>query len=350
MVGISTFNVIDVESIVSALITSERSRSDRFVEQRSESSAKITAFQELNTSVLSVGTAADAIIDSGFWVPASVTSSNSSVATASASAGAVSRAGASPANPFSLNVVRLAGTQAAPNDTAQISYVKDGVTVYAESASNTFSDLSEFPGLTITAVGVGSVDLTPAATTANTASAMVTTASALVTAVNSTLNLISTQIAAEGVLDTDLTARSVTSSLLDTAYSSYSQASLSDAGIQLTRTGTYSFDEAKLTAALSSDSAEEVIAQVAAFAARLETVVTSTTSVTGSITREIDNQQSRVSSLTEKVTEAATALDRREAALTVYYSEVNARIAALQSQQSFLQQQLDVFVKSIYKD
>ena len=150
MVGISTFNVIDVESIVSALITSERSRSDRFVEQRSESSAKISAFQELNTSVLSVGTAADAIIDSGFWVPASVTSSNSGVATASASAGAVSRAGASPANPFSLNVVRLAGTQAAPNDTAQISYVKDGVTVYAESASNTFSDLSEFPGLTIT--------------------------------------------------------------------------------------------------------------------------------------------------------------------------------------------------------
>ena len=70
----------------------------------------------------------------------------------------------------------------------------------------------------------------------------------------------------------------------------------------------------------------------------------------GLLSFEIDNQQSRVSSLTEKVTEAATALDRREAALTVYYSEVNARIAALQSQQSFLQQQLDVFVKSIYKD
>lgn len=349
MVGISTFNVIDVESIVSALITSERSRSDRFVEQRSESSARISAFQALNTSLLSVGTAVDAVVDSGFWVPGSVVSSDSGVATASASAGAVSRAGADPPKPFSLTVDRLAGSSASPNDTAKISYNKDGVTLYAESASNTFSDLADFPGLTITAVGVGSVDLTPAATTTNTAAAMVTTASALVTAVNSTLNLISTQIAAEGVLDTDLTARSVTSSLLDTAWSNYSQASLSDAGIQLTRTGTYSFDTAKLTAALSSDSAQEVIAQVAAFAARLEAVVTSTTSVTGSITREIDNQKSRVSSLTEKITDAATALARRETALTIYYSEVNARIAALQSQQTFLQQQLDTFVKSINK-
>jgi flagellar capping protein FliD len=164
VVGVSTFNVIDVESIVSALITSERSRSDRFVEQRSESSARISAFQALNTSLLSVGTAVDAVVDSGFWVPGSVTSSDSGVATASASAGAVSRADADPANPFSLNVVRLAGSLASPDDTAQISYLKDGVTLYAESTSNTFSDLADFPGLTITAVGVGSVDLTPAAT------------------------------------------------------------------------------------------------------------------------------------------------------------------------------------------
>ena len=101
--------------------------------------------------------------------------------TASPAAGAVPRAGASPAGPFSLNVVRLAGTADAPNDTAQISYVKDGVTVYVESASNAFSDLSDFPGLTMTAGGVGAVDLTPTATTTNTA-ARAAPASALVTA------------------------------------------------------------------------------------------------------------------------------------------------------------------------
>lgn len=349
MVGISTFNVIDVDSIVSALMTAERSRSDRLSAQRVDNTAEISAFQALNTSMLSLGTAADAVVDSAFWVPASVTSSNSSVATASASAGAVSRAGADPANPYSLTVVRLAGTESAPNDTAKISYTKDSSTVNVESASNVFSDLPDFPGLTITAVGTGSVDLTPAATTSTTAEALATTASALVTAVNSTLSLIATQIGPGAVLDTDLTSRGLTTDLLNAAWSTYSPASLSDAGIQLTRTGTYSFDEAKLTAALSSDSSEEVIAQVGAFAARLESVVTSETSVTGSITREISNRQSRVNDLTERITTAATALDRREVALTIYYSEVNAKIAALQSQQTFLTQQLDTFVKGINK-
>lgn len=66
MVGISTFNVVGVGLILSALITPGRSRSDRFVKQRSENSAKILMFQELKPSVLSVGTIEDALFDSGF--------------------------------------------------------------------------------------------------------------------------------------------------------------------------------------------------------------------------------------------------------------------------------------------
>lgn len=66
MVGISTLNVVDVGLIPSALITPGWSRSDQFVKQRSENSAKISMFQELKPSVLSVGTIEDALFDSGF--------------------------------------------------------------------------------------------------------------------------------------------------------------------------------------------------------------------------------------------------------------------------------------------
>ena len=74
MVAVTSMNLIDVESIVANIMLGDSVRSSRLVEQKSEQNAEITAFQALNTSLLSVASAADAISGSTSWVPASVSS------------------------------------------------------------------------------------------------------------------------------------------------------------------------------------------------------------------------------------------------------------------------------------
>ena len=317
-------------------------RSNRLVEQKSEQNAEITAYQALNTSLLQVADAAEAITGSTSWVPASISSSNASVASAYASGGAV--AGASP-YPFTVTTIVEEGS-----DTATITYTKNDALQTVTSSSNTFTGLADFPGMTITVSAVDLVDpvtLTPSATTVTDASVMTSAVSSLVTKLNNSLALITSQISASGALDTDYTPRDISQRLLNTSWDDNTLTSLANAGIELTRVGTFTYNEATLTTALAGGSAALIIGEVAAFAARVENVTTSATSVTGTITREINTRQSRVSDLSTAITDLAAYLTRREESLTVYYSQLNATIQALQNQQSYLKTQLDVFTKAL---
>ena len=345
MVGITSMNLIDVPSIVANIMTAESMRGTRLVEQKSTQDAQMVAYQALNVSMAAALSAAESITGSVSWVPTSTGVAFSNGAD-SGKVSAYSTAGAVPgASPYAFSVTSIVGGGSA---TATISYTK-GATVTQTSSSNTFSGLTDFPGLTITVSGVtaGTVTLTPAATTATASSTMTTAASNLVTALNNTLNLIKVQTAASGALDTDYTPREISQTLLSTAYDDYTLASLSDTGIEMTKVGSFTFDEAKLTAALAGGSAAQIIGQVAAFAARVEAVATAATSVTGSISREVSTRQTRVSDLTQQITDMTAALAVREDSLTVFYSELNAKIQALQTQKSFLQTTFDVFVKAL---
>ena len=347
MVGITSMNLIDVPSIVANIMTAESMRGTRLIEQKSTQDAQIVAYQALNVSMASVLSAAESITGSVSWVPTSTGVAFSNGADTGL-VSAYSTAGAVPgASPYAFSVTSIVGGGSA---TATISYTKGGATVTQTSSSNTFSGLTDFPGLTITVSGVtepDTVTLTPAATTATASSVMTTAASNLVTALNNMLNLIKVETAASGALDTDYTPREISQTLLSTAYDDYTLASLSDAGIEMTKVGSFTFDEAKLTAALAGGSASQVIGQVAAFAARVEAVATAATSVTGSISREVSTRQTRVSDLTQQITDMTEALALREDSLTVFYSELNAKIQALQTQKSFLQTTFDVFVKAL---
>jgi len=346
VVGITSMNLIDVPSIVANIMTAESMRGSRLIEQKSTQDAQIVAYQALNVSMASVLSAAESITGSVSWVPTSTGVAFSDVAD-TGTVSAYSTAGAVPgASPYAFSVTSIVD---GVSDTATISYTKDGATVTQTSSSNTFSGLTDFPGLTISVSGVtaGTVTLTPAATTATASSVMTTAASNLVTALNNMLNLIKVETAASGVLDTDYTPREVSQTLLSTAYDDYTLASLSDAGIEMTKVGSFTFDEAKLSAALAGGSASELIGQVAAFAARVEAVATAATSVTGSISREISTRQTRVTDLTQQITDMTEALALREDSLTVFYSDLNAKIQALQTQKSFLQTTFDVFVKAL---
>ena len=340
MVGISSMNLIDVSSIVANIMVADSLRSTRLTEQKSAQDAQISAYQALNTSMLAVQDAAEAITGSASWVPTSISSSNSGVATAVPSGGAVS--GASP-YPFTVDTIVGGGSLV-----ATISYTKDGVAQSVTSDSNTFTGLADFPGMTISVSATGGpVTLTPAATTVTDASVMKSAVSSLVSALNASLALIKEQVSASGALDTDYTPRDLSQRLLGTAWDSNTLASLADAGVELTRVGTFTFNEAKLGAALAGGSAATIVGEVAAFASRVESVASAATSVTGTISREINTRQARVSDLSIAITDLAVALARREESLTIYYSEINARIQALQNQQNYLKTQLTVFTDAL---
>ena len=352
MVAITSMNLIDVQAIVSNIMAVESLRGDRLAAQKSTQSAQIVALQELNTSMAAVGTAAQAITSAARWVPPTTAvafsdSGDAGKVSAYSSAGAVSGA-----SPYPFSVTSIVGGGSA---TATISYTKDSATVTQTSSSNTFSGLADFPGLTITVSGVtaGTATVTPSATTSSTSTVMTTAAQNLVTALNTTLNLIKVQTAADGVLETSYTPKEVSQNLLSTAFDSNTLASLADTGINLTKFGSFIFDSSILSTAYdnraSTPASLDTIGQVAAFAARVDAVATAATSVTGSLSREVSTRQSRVTDLTQQILDMNTALTQRENSLTVFYSELNAKISSLQSQQSYLQTTLDVFVKALTK-
>ena len=351
MVGISSMNLIDVQAIVSNIMAVESMRSNRLVEHKSSQDLQIAAYQELNTSMAAVASAAEAIKSSARWVPASTTVTFSDSVADTGKVSAYSSAGAVSGNspyPFTVDSIVDSGSA-----TASITYTKNGVAVTQTSNSNTFSGLADFPGLTITVSGTtaGTVTLAPQVPSSSTSATMVTAAQNLVTALNNALNLIKVQTSANGALETDYTPQQVSQDLLSTAFDSNTLASLSDAGIVLTKVGSFTFDEATFSDAYdtraSTPFSYDIIGQVAAFAARVEAVATSVTSVTGSLSREVSSRQTRVSDLTQQIIDMNTALAQREDSLTIFYSELNAKIQALQSKQSYLQTSLDVFVKAL---
>ena len=355
MVGITSMNLIDVQAIVSNIMAIETMRGSRLVEQKSAQSAQVAAYQEINASMAAVATAAEAITSSARWVPASTTVTFSDVAdtgkvSAYSSAGAVS--GNSP-YPFSVTSI-VDPTLDPPSTTATISYEKNGgppvPPVTQTSTSNTFSNLADFPGLTITVSGITTVGqvvtLAPSATSATTSTVLETAAQNLVTALNNTLNLIKVQTSASGALETDFTPQQVSQSLISTVFNSNTLATLNDTGIRLTKVGTFTFDASVFSEAYASNG-PSILGQVAAFASRVESVATAEISVTGSLSREISTRQTRVFDLTQQILDMNAALVQRENSLTVFYSELNAKIQTLQSKQNYLQTSLDVFVKAL---
>jgi len=122
VVGITSMNLIDVQAIVSNIMAVESMRGNRLVAQKSAQDLQIAAYQELNTSMAAVGTAAQAITSAARWVPPTTAvafsdSGDAGKVSAYSSAGAVS--GGFPHTPFSVTSIVGGGSA-----TATISYTK----------------------------------------------------------------------------------------------------------------------------------------------------------------------------------------------------------------------------------
>lgn len=213
------------------------------------------------------------------------------------------------------------------------------------SASNTFGDVITGVSFTVSAVEAEPVTLT---TTRNDA-AIKKLASDLVGSMGVVLSEITSRTATTtttsadgrtvitgGVLSGDSATRGVQQSVTTAMSLPIDGISPAEVGIVLGRDGTFTFDEAKFTAAMSEDPAkvQRVVTGIG------ERVVTAATSISdpidGSLTLKVKSQESFSKGLTEQVSDWDRRLETRRAGLQRTYASLEVTLSGLQSQSSWL--------------
>ncbi|MGY1841850.1 MULTISPECIES: flagellar filament capping protein FliD [unclassified Modestobacter] len=233
----------------------------------------------------------------------------------------------------------------------------------ATSSTNTFTDL--LPGVTITAAKAdptGSVTVTVADDTAAAAAKM----QSLVDAANSLFESITAYTSKDSQtasLKGDTTLRSLGTQILSIVSSGVGGKSASTIGLELTKTGTLTFDKAAFTAALSSDPAgvQDMLAKKTmvnpgvdgiagnaddttlpvGLAAQLEVLAKKASdSATGTLTMLASSSDSTAKDLTARIESWDTRLALRKDALTRQFTAMETALSTLQNQGQWLSSQL----------
>lgn len=217
------------------------------------------------------------------------------------------------------------------------------------SSTNTFTDVLAGVSFTATAVETAPVTVTVARDDA----ALKKLASGLVGALGVVFSDIksrtatTTSTAADGgtvitpgILGGDSATRSLNQSILTAASYPVDGISPSEVGIVLGKDGTFTFDEAKFTAAMTADPAK-VQKVVSGIAERVAEVATKTSDkIDGSLTLKIQNQESFSKNLSEQVSDWDRRLAVRKEGLQKTYSALEVTLSNLNSQSSWLAGQL----------
>ncbi|MGY1772914.1 flagellar filament capping protein FliD [Blastococcus sp. SYSU D00813] len=221
----------------------------------------------------------------------------------------------------------------------------------ATSTSNTFTDL--LPGVTVT-VGKASTDPVTVDVVSD-PDAVATAVQTLVDAANAVLSSIKgytdTTTGSIAVLKGDSTLRGLAGKVLEAVSDAIGgTASAAQAGIQLTRYGTVTFDKAAFTKALTADPAltQKLVSgsgsgatAVEGVAQRLLGVVKEASdSVTGSLVVRAKTQDAAATALQDRIDEWDRRLELRRAALTKQFTAMETALGSLQNQSSWLASQL----------
>jgi flagellar hook-associated protein 2 len=219
------------------------------------------------------------------------------------------------------------------------------------SSTNTFSNLVPGVDVMVTAAAVGAgATITVGSDTAGIskqASDLVSSVNGLLTAIASSSNVTTTSgssgvsSARGGLLTGNSSVRSVATSITNAAYLPTSNGrSPSELGIVIQRDGTFTFDEAKFTAALAADPSgtqatlQEIAGRVAT-AAREASAPAS-----GSLTQLIAGRQSVVNDLSTRIGGWDLRLADRQTALFAIYNSMDVALGTLKSQQAWLTSQI----------
>ena len=219
----------------------------------------------------------------------------------------------------------------------------------ATSTSNTFTDL--LPGVTLT-VGAVTTDPVTVDVTSD-PDAVASAVQSLVDAANSVLTAISGYTDSKStvaVLKGDSTMRGLAGKVLDAVATAIGgTASASQAGIQLTRYGTVSFDKSTFTKALAADPAltQSLVdgstgtPAVPGVAQRiLDVVKEASDSVTGSLVVRAKTEDDESSDLQTQIDDWDRRLALRRTTLQNQFTAMETALGSLQNQSSWLSSQL----------
>ncbi len=242
----------------------------------------------------------------------------------------------------------LGGATVRPGADARISL---GLGIVATSSSNTFTDLA--PGVSLTLSAAATLGRSTEVTLARDPQTITADVQALVDQVNSLLSSLDTQTAtststsAAGVLSGDTAARGLRNALVDSVFGP--GGTLASVGIQTDRYGKLVFDADTFRASYAADP----VATAASFtkaagtggpdgwAGRLTALATAASDpVTGTLTTAITGRTSAIASLDDGIEAWDRRLELHRSSLTRQYTALETALSALQSQGSWLSNQL----------
>jgi flagellar hook-associated protein 2 len=220
------------------------------------------------------------------------------------------------------------------------------------STSNTFTDLEQGISVTVSQPTTGTVTLTSSMDTSDIGSA----ASTLLSGINSIIGYITQQAAGStttsssgsstftpGAFTGDLNLQSISQQLQQAVSTPVGPNSVSPStyGITLEADGSVDFDQATFEAALASDPQGTVAAlqQIAGSVSQIASQASDP--VTGTITTSIQAQQSTITNNQQAVTNWTKVLAGEQTQLQTEYSNLESTLSQLQTEQTYLTQQID---------
>ncbi|QWC84739.1 flagellar filament capping protein FliD [Nocardioidaceae bacterium] len=237
----------------------------------------------------------------------------------------------------------LGGATVRAGQDAQVTF---GAGITATSATNTFADL--LPGVTVT---LGATTATGSAVRLDVSrdtAGLVKDVKALVDAMNTSLTEIdnltkyNATTNASGKLAGESSVRAARTALASAVFSA-TGGSLSEIGIELTREGTLTFDDAKFTEAYNADPAG-VAARFTGtdgFAGRVQTVAEGASDKTdGTVTAAIQGKESTTKLLKDDIARWDDRLELRRTTLTRTFTALETALSRLQAEGNWLAGQL----------
>ncbi len=244
------------------------------------------------------------------------------------------------AGAFSINGLDTAPQTLVAARDAQIAVgdpAAGGYTV--SSSSNTFNNV--IPGVTFS---VGAVTSGVTVSVSSDASAISDKLKALVDAANAALGELGKDTGKGAVLESNYQINSITNSVLSSISRGTGTASFASIGVQLTSTGTLTFDANAFASAYAADPAKAQASAATSLAGALSSLAMQ--SSTQIVSPLINSGTSQVGSLNKQIADWDTRLDSQRTAMQSKYTAMEVALQKLQSTSSYLTSALSAISKS----
>ena len=268
---------------------------------------------------------ASAVNNAGLGIRASVVNTDSGplLQFTAASTGA--------AGAFSINGLDTAPKTLVAAQDAKIAVGNPAAGGYTVSSStNTFNNV--IPGVTFS---VGAVASGVTVTVSSDASAIGDKVKALVDAANAALTELGKNTGKGGVLESNFQINSITDSVLSSiSHGDGTGASFASIGVQLTSTGSLTFDATAFAAAYAANPAKAQASVASSLAGTLSSVAMRSSTVT--LSPLINSGTSQVGALNKQIADWDTRLNDQRIAMQTKYAAMEVALQKLQSTSSYL--------------